>query len=66
MVDYPRVDGQPLGPCRVGKDSDQPAWLPDAFCRLDVDRARLDGMDVDLHDPLLSAGAAGNRMVRKG
>src|SRR5215212_3750550 len=66
MVDYPRVDGQPLGPSGVSKDSNQPTRLPDAVCRLNVDRARLNGMDVDLHSSLLSAGASSNRMVRKG
>src|SRR5829696_10085401 len=48
MVDDPRVDGQPLGPSGVSKDSNQPTWLPDAVRRLYVDRACLNGMDIDL------------------
>src|SRR5829696_7220323 len=66
MIDHPRVDGQPLGPSGVSEDPNQPTRLPDAVCRLDVDRARLNGMDVDLHSSLLSAAASSNRMVRKG
>jgi hypothetical protein len=66
MVDYPCIDGQPLGPSGVSEDSNQPTWLPDAVCRLNVDRARLYGMDVDLHRALLSAEASGDRLVRKG